>query len=254
MSEQKIKWFSAINQESLDSYKTYIEYYTKAVISSIQNSPCLEPYLILDGVEDEYIKNLKEKYGVTVLHHRLTFYNELKEYYKGDTIASGAYLRCDLPIVLRNNNIDDNYVLYTDNDVLFYSDVSDLLLLKPQYFSISSEFTKDYRDINSGVMWINTKKMIEEYDDFVDFIVRNFKHFKVYDQDAIKIYFEGKTDILDYHYNYKPYWGETDKEIKILHFHGPKPSHYEMCKKGEYPLMQLVNDFYYKMIDKYNEF
>lgn len=246
--KQKIKWFSAINQESIEAYKTYINYYTKAVKSALVNSPCLEPYLILDGEEDEYIKELQDKYNVKIIKHRLTFYDKLKEYYKGDTTASGAYLRCDLPIILKNNNIDDNYVLYTDNDVLFFSDVSGLLLLNPEYFAISSEFTKDYRDVNSGVMWINTKAMYKEYYDFVDFIINNFKHFKVYDQDAIKIYFYDKMTILDYYYNYKPYWGEDDN-IKILHFHGPKPAHLQSCKTNTYPLMQLVNDYYYKCVE-----
>lgn len=247
----KIKWFSAINQEDKNAFNTYIQYYTKAVKSSKINSPCLDPYLILDGEEDDNIKNLKDNYGVTVIHHRLTFYDKLKAYYKGDTTASGAYLRCDLPIILKNNNITDDYVLYTDNDVLFLNDVSGLLELTPKFFNISSEFSKDYLDVNSGVMWINTKSMIEVYDDFIDFIVKNFKHFKVYDQDAIKIYFDEDKEILDYSYNYKPYWGGV-RNIRILHFHGPKPAHYEMCKKGEYPLMQLVNSFYYEMVERYN--
>lgn len=249
-----IHWFSGINKDNYPVYLEYIEMYKKAVISQKQTNPGIESYLILDGEKDEHIDFLEQKLGVFIVPHKVSFYRELKHYYGENFIAGGAYLRCDIPIIVKDIlKLDTKYVLYTDNDILFLDDVSDLNRLNPTYFNISSEFSKRrYTDINSGVMWMNIENLYNIYPSFKNFIVSNFDKFETYDQDAIKLFFEGKMNILDYRYNYKPYFGKR-KDIKILHFHGPKPQHINSCRENTHPLMSLVNDFYYEMVDYYND-
>lgn len=252
-SEQKIHWFSGMNKHDLPVYAEYIGMYTKAVISQKQTNPNIQAYLIFDGERDEHIDFLEHNLDVVIIPYRVSFYDELKEHYADNHIAAGAYLRCDIPIIVKDIlKLPTKYVLYTDNDVLFMDDVSDVAHLKPTYFNISSEFSKNkYTDINSGVMWINTDSMYEIYPQFKDFIIKNFDKFETYDQDAIKLFFNGKWETLNFRYNYKPYYGKSNK-IKILHFHGPKPIHSAFCNDKNYPLKHLVNDFYFEMVDYYN--
>lgn len=257
LKKSKIKpihWFSGINKDNRLVYLEYIEMYTKAVISQKRTNPHIKAYLIFDGEKDEKTDYLETVLDVVLIPHRVSFYDKLQDHYAENYIARGAYLRCDIPLIVKDIlKLDAKYVLYTDNDVMFLDDVSDLNNLSPKYFNISSEFSKnDYTDINSGVMWINIDAMYDIYPRFKEFIVNNFDQFETYDQDAIKLFFKGKMDVLDYRYNYKPYFGKKD-DIKILHFHGPKPLHLSLCKDKTYPLMSLVNDFYYEMVDYYNE-
>lgn len=248
-----IHWFSGINKENQPVYLDYIEMYKKAVISQKYTNPEMIAYLIFDGERDTQIDYLEDTLSVRIIPYKVSFYKELREFYGDNFIAGGAYLRCDIPIIVRDIlNLDTEYVLYTDNDVLFLDDVSDLNYLNPNFFNISSEFSKKkYTDINSGVMWINIKNMYDIYPKFKEFIVKNFDKFETYDQDAIKLFFKKKWDILDYRYNYKPYFGKRH-DIKILHFHGPKPQHVASCRENTHPLMSLVNDFYYEMVEYYD--
>lgn len=249
-----IHWFSGINKDNQPVYLEYIEMYKKAVISQKYTNPEMIAYLIFDGERDTHIDYLEDTLNVKIIPHKVSFYKELRKFYGDNFIAGGAYLRCDIPIIVRDIlNLDTEYVLYTDNDVLFLDDVSDLNYLEPNFFNISSEFSKKkYTDINSGVMWINVRNMYDIYPKFKEFIINNFNKFETYDQDAIKIFFKGKMDVLDYRYNYKPYFGKRN-DIKILHFHGPKPQHITSCRENTHPLMSLVNDFYYEMVEYYND-
>ena len=246
---EHIYWFSGLNTQDKDKYLYYIEMYSVAFISALHTTPNIKPYLILDGEIDEHIQKLIDK-GLTVIKHKSLFYDDLVDHYKTDTIALGAYLRIDIPKVCEILNIPNEYVLYTDNDVMFLDDVSELKNKTAKYFLCTGEGSQRFATnaINSGVMWINWKNMLSVYDDFVLFIKNNFNKFNVYDQDAIMQYFNSNIQELEYKYNYKPYWGEST-DIKILHFHGPKPAH--VNSKDTYPYKFMYTDFYYKMVEHY---
>ena len=245
-------WFSGINSHDKKKYYDYITMYTVAVLSAKKTNPNIKPYLLLDGKIDEEIQELIDL-GVNVIETKSSIYNELKNHYKNNTIAFGAFLRIDIPKICENLKIEDEYVLYTDNDVMFLDDVSELINLKPKYFLAAGEFVKNFNPtlINTGVMWINWKSMRKLYDDFVFFIKLNFHRFKTYDQDAIRIFFKDKVEELSYLYNYKPYWGNQDG-IKILHFHGPKPTFTDNDYKT-YKYQKMATPFYYDMVKKFNE-
>ena len=247
-----MKWFSGVNNHNKERYFDYIKMYTVAVLSAKKTNPNIKPYLILDGDIDKDIEKLIEM-GVSVINHQSLFYNELKNHYNDDTTAFGAFLRVDIPKICNKLNIEDDYILYTDNDVLFLDDISELKNLTPKYFMATGEFSKEFDTslINTGVMWINWKNMNQVYDEFVSFIKLNLSMFQTYDQDAIRIFFNNKVESLGHQYNYKPYWGEENGS-KILHFHGPKPT-FKKSDFNTFPLPQLVTPYFYKMTEKFNE-
>ena len=246
-------WFSGINNHNKELYLGYIKMYTVAVLSCKKTNPNIKPYLILDGEEDEHIQNLI-KLGVEIIHHKNNFYNDLKNYYKDNTIAFGAFLRIDIPKICEKLNIEDDYVLYTDNDVMFINDVSLLYEKKPNYFLCAGEFSKEFyhHSMNTGVMWINWKNMNNIYDKFVEFIVNNFNNFQTYDQDALKQFFNTNVEELDYNFNYKPYWGPSN-DIKILHFHGPKPTFTEE-DFSKFPYKGLLQTYFFEMTNLFNSY
>ena len=245
-------WFSGVNSHNKKGYINYIKMYTVAVLSAKQTNPNIKPYLILDGEIDESIEELIEL-GVKIISHRSLFYDELKIHYKDNTTAFGAFLRVDIPKICEKLNIEDDYILYTDNDVLFLDDISELKNLTPKYFMAAGEFTKEFvpSTINTGVMWINWRNMNQIYDEFVFFIRLNLFKFQTYDQDAIRFFFNDKIESLGYQYNYKPYWNE-DIDSKILHFHGPKPT-FEKSDFTNFPYPQLITPYFHKMTKKFNE-
>lgn len=209
-----MKWFFACNDKSPEFFPL-IE---GAVNSALQNTS-LVPYFIYDGIENNFTEKLRGK-GVNVINHRVSFYDELEKHYdeKGLAVASGAFLRCDIPII----ETEDEFVLYTDCDVLFLKDFE--CELKPEYFACSSQTEKNnFRHFNTGVMLMNTKKLRESHQEFCNFIVKNLDLLTAYDQTAYQIFYSNKNTKLDPKYNHKPYWGK-DKNAIIIHFHGSKPT------------------------------
>lgn len=248
-----MKWYFASNSES----KTYVPTIKAMVISALRNTT-LEPYFIYDGQEDELTNWLKER-GVVVIFHRSNLYPVLEKHYDKPAlkIASGAFLRCDIPIIEKN----DEFVLYTDCDVLFLKDVRAEQLPQPKYFSCSSQFKKkDFVDFNTGVMLMNVRELSKTYTAFKKFIENNLPKLYVFDQSAYQLFYCGKNTPLDTKFNHKPYWG-IDDEAVIVHYHGPKPVHFsteDMIKKFNPNYYKIFikdigsYDYYLKLIQGYN--
>jgi len=185
----------------------------------------LIPILIYDGNDEIFCTEIK-KYDCNIIKHQTLLYN--KPNFKNmnneqKNIACGAFLRLDIPIICDINNINDNFVLYTDTDVIFLQDiVSELEQYKPKYFSICPEFDKNnYMEFNSGVMLINVKSMQLSYEEFTNFMELNNYMFDAFDQGALREFYKNKTDNLPLYFNHKPYWGLSD-DAQIIHYHGPK--------------------------------
>jgi hypothetical protein len=247
-----MKWFSGVNTHNLELYKKYITMYKVAVLTAKETNPQIEPYLILDGEVDDNIVELINL-GVQIVKHKVSFSEKLINHYKDNTIALGAFLRVDIPKICNDLNITDEYILYTDNDIMFINDVSSLNELKPNFFMCAGEFTPEFTPMgmNSGVMWINWKNMFEDYDNFVFYIKTNLDKFKVYDQDALKYFYIDRMESFDPSFNHKPYWGYNNN-AKILHFHGPKPTFTDDDIKS-FPYPSLVTPYYKEMTQKFNQ-
>lgn len=251
-----MKWFFGVND-----FSNYFENYSqliKVAVYTANKNTTLEPFCIYDGQENELTKWLR-KNNVNIIFHRSPHYQQLKQSFPhAFPTASGAFLRVEIPKIVEMQGFKDEYVLYTDCDVMFLHDVVDYLQnLTCKYFAIApQENPKDWvNQVNTGVMYMNTKNLLDVHEDFNKFIDQNLGQLlkKSYDQGAYKRYFRGKWDRLDLTMNWKPYW-EINQEIKILHFHGPKPipSQLETIKNNQLPsnhpyiTMGLINDnFWY---------
>lgn len=210
-----MKWYFACNDKSERFYPLILA----AVESAFENTT-LTPCLIFDGEENDLTRTLRGK-GVEIIFHRVSFYDDLKSFYDEAAlnIASGAFLRCDIPIIEK----EDDFVLYTDCDVLFLKDFDFSSLKHPDYFACAPQTNRrNYFDFNTGVMVMNVKNLRESHEKFVKFIKNNLKKFSAYDQSAYQIFYNVKNTKLPPKFNHKPYWG-IDNDAVIVHFHGGKP-------------------------------
>lgn len=237
-----MKWFFALNNQSpyFGEYETMCKV---AVLSALEHTD-LEPHLVYDGEPGELTAWLEAR-GVRVIYARTRLYDDIRSIAEERhnplilAIGSGAFLRTELPVILPEHGIDDQYILYTDCDVLFCRNVAgELSRIKPVYFAVAPEHDRDnYRRMNSGVMVMNLKRLRRHDQKFLDFARRNMSEFtkSAYDQNAYRLYFRlgGITlwNHLPVEMNWKPYWGENPN-AGIVHFHGPKPMHRQAFRDG----------------------
>lgn len=246
-----MKWYFACNEKS----PHFFPLIKGAVESAIRNTT-LKPHFIYDGKENELTQWLEEK-GVKIIYHRVSFYDALHKFYDENLldIASGAFLRCDIPLL----ETEDEFVLYTDCDVLFLKDFE--TEIKPKYFACSTQFDKkNFVDFNTGVMLMNVNRLRQEHKKFVDFTIRHLNLLPAFDQTAYQIFYRNKNAKLPVVFNHKPYWG-IDKNAFIVHFHGAKPTmfanetilknlpyiHYKLYKKDI-----AAYDYYLELFREYN--
>lgn len=230
-----MKWYFASNDRSPSFFPLI-----KGAVNSVFANTSLEPNFIYDGAENELTQWLREK-GINIIHHRVSFFDALQKHYGENllNIASGTFLRCDIPILEQ----EDDIVLYTDCDVLFLKDFQ--CDIQPEYFACSTQFNKkDFVDFNAGVMLFNVKKMRESHAQFSKFVESNLSKFQAFDQTAYQIFYDGKNTKLPTIYNHKPYWG-VDKNAVIVHFHGSKPT--DFASDESLQALPYVHNKLYKM-------
>ncbi len=216
-----MKWYFAVNELTLSHFDHDFPGLMLAAVASARANTSLQPHLLYDGGDNELIAKLRAQ-GVTIVPHRITYYDQLDrarpEGYNM-LIAAGAFLRSEIPRLEH----EEDFVLYTDCDVIFRKQPS-FLGLKPAFFASAPETTADsYEDLNTGVMLMNVKTLRDSLDDFLHYVVTKFPTFVAYDQCAYKQYYAGRYDLLRPEANWKPYWGWSEA-AEIVHFHGPKPA------------------------------
>jgi hypothetical protein len=216
-----MKWYFALNGMSLQSQRTLWEPMITAAVRSARERTSLRPHMIYDGGEDPFIDTL-ESWGVKVVRHRVSFYDALASHVTTNPmylqIASGAFLRTEIPLV----ETEDEYVLYTDCDVLFEKQPQ-FSKIRPKIFACAPEFDKKNMTLfNTGVMVMNIPKLKADLPDFVNFVRRRLGKFATFDQDAYRQYYGSTVQRLPLEMNWKPYWGKSEN-AQIVHFHGPKP-------------------------------
>ena len=217
-----MKWYIALNETSLTGSRALWEPMITAALSSARRYTSLRPHLIYDGGEDPFLDRIEAE-GVVIVRHRVSFYDALAAHPSEDErylkIAHGAFLRAEIPLV----ETEDEFVLYTDCDVLFEREV-DLSHVRPALFACAPEFNKeDMARFNTGVMVMNVPALNEDLPRFISFIHANLGKFDTFDQDAYRQFYGDQVDRLPLEYNWRPYWGRSD-EAAIIHFHGPKPT------------------------------
>lgn len=250
-----MKWFFSLN----DSGKKASAYQkqAKVAVSSAKANTSLEPYCLYDGEESDFTIWLKAQ-GVTVYFHRTPLYAEIKQINASRlAIASGALLRCEIPKVLESHGFDDEYILYTDVDVVFIKDPTKYLTdAKCEYFAVSREslHNREKQNMNSGVMLMNVHGFLNVYEDFISYSLNNLQLILTkdlgYDQHLLKTYFENRWEWLPETMNWKGHW-TLNPEAIILHFHGPKPTEIsDIFEKGisNYRLPSLASEAFFSNV------
>ncbi len=232
-----MKWFFCLNDAPMQFELAQVAVHTAKLYTS------LEPICLYDGSNETHLKWFKSQ-GVTVIRHRSYLHEDIIRVWGDHVKALGAFARIDIPLFT-----EDEFVLYTDTDIMFQSDVSELENIKPRYLAIAYDTDPtDKKRINSGVMLLNAKTMRETLPEFCLFLRNHMsRHWICYDQDGYLQYYhlQGMTDELPLEYNWKTNWSPdlafwTDERtgkrsekpreepLKIVHFIGYKP--YETVK------------------------
>jgi lipopolysaccharide biosynthesis glycosyltransferase len=252
-----MKLFLATNSGTVGTDN--IKLLKNSINSALKNTQ-FDIFVIFDGKKEEL--DLPEK--VTIIEHRHRCYETFKKSSKnnGDgfmNIASGAFLRTEIPFLCKKLGIEDDYCLYTDYDVLFLGqDYSDLYNMRPEYFAACPEFDKNnWNYINTGVMLMNINHFFENDKFIVDYINNNFDKLDVWDQTMYNNLYRNKIDKLPIEYNWKPYWG-ADNNSKIVHFHGAKPRSVEPEWRYNLPEIKSLREvnksgyeYYNNIFEKY---
>jgi lipopolysaccharide biosynthesis glycosyltransferase len=252
-----MKLFLATNSGTVGTDN--IKLLKNSINSALKNTQ-FDIFVIFDGKKEEL--DLPEK--VTIIEHRHRCYETFKKSPKnnGDgfmNIASGAFLRTEIPFLCKKLGIEDDYCLYTDYDVLFLGqDYSDLYNMRPEYFAACPEFDKNnWNYINTGVMLMNINHFFENDKFIVDYINNNFDKLDVWDQTMYNNLYRNKIDKLPIEYNWKPYWG-ADNNSKIVHFHGAKPRSVEPEWRYNLPEIKSLREvnksgyeYYNNIFEKY---
>ena len=222
-----MKWFFALSEASLGHPGHDWESLIRVALRSARARTSLEPHFVYDGAENSFTAELRAA-GVVIHPHRVTFYNALVENRRRAVghadpmyvaIAAGAYLRCEIPLI----ETADEFVLYTDCDVMFLADPP-VAAFRPAFFACAPQRDRaDYVDFNTGVMVMNLPALRSTLPPLVSFIGEHSGRFGAFDQDAYREGYPGQCSPLPPELNWKPYWGASPS-ASIVHFHGPKPS------------------------------
>ncbi|RMF98439.1 MAG: hypothetical protein D6734_00370 [Candidatus Schekmanbacteria bacterium] len=265
-----MKWFFALNDVSHE-FEAYSNMLKVAVHTALKYTS-LSPYFLYDGKENALTDWLRER-DVKIIFRRSFLYEKLKEISEKEndtnylSVGAGTFLRIEIPQLTLEMGIPDEYVLYTDVDVMFLSDVNDYMeSLKPHFFAVAPEFYIDnYRKMNVGVMLMNLKNLRTMDKKFLKFTEENIEYLakKVWDQTAYHKFYKKwwknpEWDRLSPEYNWKPYWGKDYSSAKIIHFHGPKPYQREMLQSANMPeniksLKWLAKGAYYELSELWSK-
>ena len=123
---------------------------------------------------------------------------------------------------------EDEIVLYSDIDVLFYNDL-DYDTLKTNTLAAAPEFIQEYdtikgnRYFNAGIMLLNLKELSKRKKQLLNMLKEKIRPYQeCWDQGFFNELYKDDFDELPLEYNWKPYWG-INTNAKIVHLHGIKP-------------------------------
>ena len=262
-------------------YSSKTSYYNdmiKVALKSALKYTTIVPVCIYYGHLDEMYGYFVRK-GVRVIIHTPSWIplmknafaqtqknkNTASTYDNIDTLIA-TYLRIDIPIL----GFIDDYVLYTDTDVMFLTNPS--MPMKPFHYLNGPETQiEDCRRVegdksvlygNAGVMLYNIENMRSTHAKFVNWIfsTENMKkgfHHGIYgpaDQGAYnEFYASSFTCIPRPLFNWKAYWPGND-EVQIVHFHGPKPNDYRKYLENNIVTREVYRGLLSNCKDKCKEY
>lgn len=220
--------------DSVVDRSDYFDMLKVALISARRNTS-LRLVCLYDGQINDPIYNLLSEFDVEIIIHELPYKQELMEIYPREWMLKelgkeieynrifGTFMRMEIPIV----ETEEEYVLYSDLDVIFYNDILLEDLPKPAYLAAAPEFEREVEKMeyfNAGILLMNIQGMKLKYWKFIE-LMKNRGRNKIglFDQGYLNELCFEDMEILPIEYNWKPYWGINEK-AKLIHFHGMKPN------------------------------
>lgn len=210
----------------------YVDLLEVSLKSASQNTT-LDLYALYDGPDSGRCYELLKNYHVSIIKHRFSHEYCLDRLYPDDwkirnfgkidsnKKIAGTFMRLDIPFIEN----EDEYVLYTDIDVMFLSDIKANELPRPRFLAAGPEFEKtlNMNYFNAGVLVINVLNMKEKCQEIFNAMEQgNRQSTGLYDQGYLNQFCFHDMMPLPLEYNWKPYWG-YNPNAKIIHFHGMKP-------------------------------
>ena len=212
----------------------YSDLLTVALKSARQNTS-LDLVVLYDGPKEHRIYEVLLEYNVKIIEHQFSHFDCLNKTFTHEILLaktgnssidlrklSGTFMRLDIPFIEN----EDDYVLYTDVDVIFNKDINNTDLSKPRVVSAGPEVSREYHEgdiFNAGILYMNVKAMRERCQKIFSLLERGIPNkTNLFDQGYINEVCENEFDFLPLEYNWKPYWG-LNKNARIIHFHGIKP-------------------------------
>ncbi|HVT72669.1 MAG TPA: hypothetical protein VHD61_06000 [Lacunisphaera sp.] len=224
-----MKWFLALNDSS-PAFDYYAGMVQVAVRTARQHTR-LDPVFIHDGADNRLTDWLADG-GVRVVRRRSFLAGELEGLPGLDgnptarAIAAGAYLRLEVPELVRELGWPDRHVLYTDCDVMFTAAYDAALeACAPAWFAVAPEHDPaDPVAMNTGVMVMNVDALRGDAAAFRRTVRERLAESvqSSFDQHAYRVHYRGRWEHLPPVLNWKPYWGRN-AAAQVIHFHGPKP-------------------------------
>ena len=253
---------------NLDSLKTSIyKDHLKVAINSCRMNTNLKTWCLYTGEKSDMYDWLLSK-NVTMLDCNQTLLVDNINRDKSDTfnhgIAKGAWLRVEIPNIVRSLDINPTHVLYTDVDVIFTDKWNPVMLTTDGIPRFACSFEGDAQQhYNTGVMVMNVEYMQNTYSSFMEYVYNTgIATFNPYDQAALNNFYPVNTitRLQRRYWNWTPYMDNgtlSDSQARIKHFHGPKLNF--IRSKGSCmpidvnPLHQLIHQLYNQSPQKYEE-
>ena len=235
-----------------------------AVRSAFSNAPSLHPHLLYDGAPNAFTAWM-ESHGVPVIPCRSSLYEDLAlqaERHHNHNIlqvGAGAFMRVELPKLSALGIIPAPQILYTDCDVLFLDDVPELgTAITEPFAAAPEENAADDVHVNTGVMVMNLPESYVRDEPFKRYCRANLESLlhRSWDQGAYQEFYAREWARLDPVYNWKPYWSHDYSTAKIVHFHGPKPTRFDLVVRQEHPeyIQKLATGAYFELGALWGEF
>lgn len=230
-----LKWFFAFATETCT--RSFINDVKVAVISAEKNTHLI-PVALVYGNANRLTTWLEER-GVYVIFLKPAWVQAMSKLVSPELGETSTPNFSSLPkmvatwlrVEIANLPITDQYVLYTDVDVIFQQNiVLSSFDRMPETFSAAVEAEDDgtQTNLNMGIMLMNVPNLRKMYAELLKFSFAKNMQFGEYgplDQGAFNRFFRDTKQKLPKRFNWKTYW-KPNPHAEILHFHGFKYEDY----------------------------
>lgn len=233
-------------------------------LKTARQNTTLDLYVLYDGSETGRCYQILKEFDVHIIKHEFSHKNYLEKTYPQDYIKqtygheisyqkiAETFMRFDIPFIEQ----EDEYVFYSDIDVMFLKDFSHDSFPATPYVAASAEACKDLENMdyfNAGILYLNVQNMRKISEQVFAELEKGCKNTtNIFDQGYLNQFCFDKFTKMPLEFNWKPYWGYNENAY-IIHMHAMKPdgnfenSGFGMSKEA------LINslDKHFKDIDGY---